>query len=403
MSRVAYLDLVGGVAGDMLLAALLDAGAGDAEVLGRLKRLPLAHRDARLETVGRGGIRARLLAGTPSTAGTTRSLDEIERILAAAELSERVRATATLVFGRLAAAEARAHGQAVAEVRLHEAGDDDAIFDVVGVVLALESLGNPEVVSSPVPLGGGRTAGGSWPGPATAELLRGVPVVGPPPDGEATTPTGAALVATLASAYGPAPSMLLEAIGYGAGSRDPAGTPNLLRVLVGERSEPVWRSQRGLVVVEANIDDLAPQLVADAFEALLAAGALDVWTTPIQMKRGRLAVTLSTLVDEGHRTAIEEAFFRTTTTLGVRAYSVERAVLQRDTVEVQVRGHRVRVKRGRLGAEAVTGMPEHHDLVELSGLTGIPVRRLWGEAVAAAQQVLDDTAATLPGDGVGSD
>lgn len=403
MSRVAYLDLIGGVAGDMLLAALLDAGAGEAEVLGRLKRLPLAHRDARLETVTRGGIRARLLAGTPSTTGTTRSLDEIERILAAGELPERVRATAALVFGRLAAAEARAHGQAAAEVRLHEAGDDDAIFDVVGVVLALESLGNPEVVSSPVPLGGGRSAVGSWPGPATAELLRGVPAVGPPPDGEATTPTGAALVTTLAGDFGPAPSMLLEAVGYGAGSRDPAGTPNLLRILVGEHSERAWHRQRGLAVVEANIDDLAPQLMADAFEALLAAGALDVWTTPIQMKRGRLAVTLSALVDEGHRAAIEEVFFRTTTTLGVRAYAVERAALERDTVEVQVRGHGVRVKRGRLGAEVVTGMPEHRDLVELSGLTGIPVRRLWGEAAAAAQQVLDDAATTLPGDGSGSD
>jgi pyridinium-3,5-bisthiocarboxylic acid mononucleotide nickel chelatase len=392
MTRVAYLDLVGGVAGDMLLAALLDAGAVQGEVFEWLGQLPLAHRQPCLEPVLRGGIRAQLLVGTPSTAGTTRSLDEIGQILDAAKLPEQVSATARRVFERLAAAEARAHGQPLEKVRLHEAGDDDAIFDVVGVLLALDSLAVTDVVSSSVPLGGGRAErlAGSWPGPATAELLRGVPVIGPPPHGEATTPTGAALVTTVASGYGPLPSMTLEAVGYGAGARDPDGVPNLVRVFVGERTEPAWHSQRDLVVIEANLDDLSPQLVADAFGALLAAGALDVWTTPIQMKHARMAVTLSALVDGGDRVAIQEVFFRTTTTLGVRAYVVERAVLERDTVDVQVRGHAVRVKRGRLGDETVTATPEHRDVVEVSGLLGIPVRRLWDEASAAAHLSSDD-------------
>jgi uncharacterized protein (TIGR00299 family) protein len=392
MTRVAYLDLVGGVAGDMLLAALLDAGAVHGEIFEWLGRLPLAHRRPHLEPVLRGGIRAQLLVGTPRTAETTRSLDEIGQILDAAKLPEQVCATARHVFERLAAAEARAHGEALDKVRLHEAGDDDAIFDVVGVLLALDSLAVTDVVSSPVPLGGGRTErlAGSWPGPAAAELVRGVPVIGPPPHGEATTPTGAALVTTIASGYGPLPSMTLEAVGYGAGARDPDGVPNLVRVFVGERTEPAWQSQRDLVVIEANLDDLSPQLVADAFGALLAAGALDVWTTPIQMKHGRLAVTLSALVDDGDRVVIEEVFFRTTTTLGVRAYAVERAVLERDTVDVRVRGHAVSVKRGRLGNETVTATPEHRDVVELSGLLGIPVRRLWDEASAAAHPAPDD-------------
>jgi len=392
MSRLAYLDLTGGVAGDMLLSALLDAGAVQDEVFERLGRLPLAHRQPRLEAVVRGGIRAQLLVGTPRTSSVARSFDEIGQILAAAELPERVRATARRVFERLAVAEARAHGEALDGVRLHEAGDDDAIFDVVGVLLALDNLAVTDVVSSPVPLGGGRTErlAGTWPGPATAELLRGVPVTGPPPTGEATTPTGAALVTTVASGYGPMPSMTLKAIGYGAGARDPDGVPNLVRVFVGERSEPAWQSQHGLVVIEANLDDLSPQLVADAFDALLAAGALDVWTTPIQMKHGRMAVTLSALVDGGHRPAIQEAFFRTTTTLGIRAYAVERAALERDTIDVRVRGHAVRVKRGRLGNEMVTATPEHRDVVELSGLLGVLVRRLWEEASAAAHPGPDD-------------
>ena len=386
MTRVAYLDLVGGVAGDMLLAALLDAGAAHGEVFERLRQLPLAHRQPRLEPVLRGGIRAQLLVGTPRTAATTRSLEEIGQILDASKLPEGVRATAQRVFERLAAAEARAHGEVPERVRLHEAGDDDAIFDVVGVLLALDGLAVADVTSSPVPFGGGMTGrlAGSWPGPATAELLRGVPVVGPPPRGEATTPTGAALVTVVASAYGSFPSMTLEAVGYGAGARDPDGVPNLVRVFVGDRTEPMWQSQRGLLVIEANLDDLSPQLVADAFGALLAAGAVDVWTTPIQMKHGRMAVTLSALVGGADRVAIQEVFFRTTTTLGVRAYPVERAVLERDTVDVLVSGHAVRVKRGRLGDETVTTTPEHRDVVELSGLLDVPVRRLWEEAAAAA-------------------
>lgn len=386
MTRVAYLDLVGGVAGDMLLAALLDAGAAQGEVFERLGQLPLAHRRPRLEPVTRGGIGAQLLVGTPRTAATTRSLEAIGQILDAAKLPDRVCATARRVFERLAAAEARVHGVALDRVRLHEAGDDDAIFDVVGVLLALDSLAVTDVVSSPVPLGGGRTQrlAGSWPGPATAELLRGVPVIGPPPHGEATTPTGAALVTIVASSYGSLPSMTLEAVGYGAGVRDPDGVPNLVRVFVGERTEPAWQSQRDLMVIEANLDDLSPQIVADAFGALLAAGALDVWTTPIQMKHGRMAVTLSALVGGADRVAIQEVFFRATTTLGVRAYAVERAVLERDTVDVLVSGHAVRVKRGRLGDETVTATPEHRDIVELSGLLDVPVRRLWEEAAAAA-------------------
>jgi uncharacterized protein (TIGR00299 family) protein len=398
MTRLLYLDLVGGVAGDMLLAALLDAGAAQDDVFGPLGRLPLEHRQPRLEAAQRGGIRAQLLVGTPRTASMTRSIDEISRVLGSGDLPEQVRIMAQRVFERLAAAEARAHGEALASVRLHEAGDDDAIFDVVGVVLAIESLAITDVVSSPVPLGGGRTErlAGSWPGPATAELLRGVPVVGPPPDGEATTPTGAALVTTIAGAYGPMPSMTLETVGYGAGSRDAGSVPNLVRVFVGERSEPPGQSQAGLEVIEANLDDLSPQLVADAFDAILSAGALDVWTTPIQMKHGRMAVTLSALVDGRQRSVIQEVFFRTTTTLGVRSYPVERVVLERDTIDVQVHGHVVRVKRGWLGREAVTATPEHRDVVEVAGLLGVPVRQLWDETSAVARQGTGD-----PPDGTG--
>jgi len=286
------------------------------------------------------------------------------------------------VFRRLVEAEARAHGQPVDAVILHEAGDDDAIFDVVGVLIALRELAVEEVISSAVPLGGGRSRSGmTWPGPAALEVLKGVPVIGPPPEGEATTPTGATLVAALATSFGSVPMMTLERTGYGAGSRDLPGVPNLLRVLVGKTTNEPWIAERGLLVVEANIDDLSPQLIADAAQALFASGALDVWQTPIQMKQGRLAVTLSALVAEQEAHRVKETFFRTTTTLGVRHYPVTRSVLDREVDVVDIRGGTVRIKRGRLGGRVVTSMPEHADLEALAQQTGATVRELWSESV----------------------
>jgi uncharacterized protein (TIGR00299 family) protein len=384
MTRVAYFDLIGGVAGDMLMAALIDAGADAATVFEGLGPLGLAHRNPRLEPVQRGGLRALHLAGTPATGQQPRTIAEITRIIDAARLPGTVAAGALGVFHRLVDAEARAHGQAADAVALHEAGDDDAIFDVVGVLIALRELAVDQVISSAVPLGGGRSPSGMpWPGPAALELLKGIPVIGPPPDGEATTPTGAALVAALATSFGSVPLMTLERIGYGAGSRDLPSVPNLLRMLVGETIGEPWVVERGLVVVEANIDDLAPQLMADAARALFAAGALDVWQTPIQMKHGRLAVTLSALVTEDVADRVKETFFRTTTTLGIRHHTVTRSILDREIDSVEVRGKAVRVKRGLLSGRVVTSMPEHADLEELARKTGATVRELWTETLLA--------------------
>lgn len=382
MTRVAYLDLIGGVAGDMLMAALIDAGADATTVFEGLGALGLAHRDPRLEPVLRGGFRALHLAGTPATGQQPRTLSDIVRIINAARLPDLVAARAVDVLRRLVEAEARAHGQPVDAVVLHEAGDDDAIFDVVGVLIALRELAVEEVISSAVPLGGGRSRSGmTWPGPAALEVLKGVPVIGPPPEGEATTPTGATLVAALATSFGSVPMMTLERTGYGAGSRDLPGVPNLLRVLVGKTTNEPWIAERGLLVVEANIDDLSPQLMADAAQALFASGALDVWQTPIQMKQGRLAVTLSALVAEQEAHRVKETFFRTTTTLGVRHYPVTRSVLDREVDVVDIRGGTVRIKRGRLGGRVVTSMPEHADLEALAQQTGATVRELWSESV----------------------
>jgi uncharacterized protein (TIGR00299 family) protein len=367
MTRIAYLDLIGGVAGDMLMAALIDAGASATTEFEGLGALGLAHREPHLEDVLRGGLRALHLAGTPATGQQARTLSDIAEIISSAELPDRVGSRALDVFRRLVDAEARAHGQPADAVVLHEAGDDDAIFDVVGVLLALRDLAVDEVVCSAVPLGGGRARSGmTWPGPAALEVLKGVPVTGSPPDAEATTPTGAALVAALATSFGSVP-----------------GVRNLLRVLVGTTTDALWVAERGLQIIEANIDDLSPQLMADAAEALHASGALDVWQTPIQMKHGRLAVTLSALVQDVDAGRVKETFFRTTTTLGVRHYPVTRSVLDREVDAVDVHGGTVRIKRGRLGGDVVTSMPEHADLATLAQQTGATVRELWDESVQA--------------------
>ncbi len=385
MTRIAYLDLVGGVAGDMLMAALIDAGADPKAVFEGLRTLGSNDRNPHLQPVLRGGYRALHLVGTPATGQQGRTLADIAGIINAAHLPDLVAARALDVFRRLVDAEARAHGQPAHSVVLHEAGDDDAIFDVVGVLIALSELAVDEVVCSAVPLGGGRSASGmTWPGPAALEVLKSAPVIGTPPDLEATTPTGAALVAALATSFGSVPGMTLERIGYGAGSRDLPGVPNLLRVLVGTRIDAPWIAEHGLQVVEANIDDLSPQLMADAARALFDAGAVDVWQTPIQMKCGRLAVTLSALVHDVDAPRVKETYFRTTTTLGVRHYPVTRSVLDREVDSVNVRGGTVHIKRGRLGGNIVTSMPEHADLEALARQNGATVRELWSESVQAS-------------------
>jgi uncharacterized protein (TIGR00299 family) protein len=397
VTRVAYLDLIGGVAGDMLMAALIDAGADAERVFGALGRLDLDHAAPQAVEVTRGGLRALHLRGTPATHQEPRTLADILAILDRGHLPSEIRSRAEDVFRRLVEAEARVHGQPPGSVTLHEAGDDDAIFDVVGVLLALADLGVDEVICSPVPLGSGASRQGfPWPGPATLELLRGLPVSGPPPRSEATTPTGAALVATLATSFGDAPSMLLERTGYGAGTRDPAEHPNLLRVLVGELTALPWKVEHDVRVIETNLDDLSPQLVADAARALFEAGALDVWQTPIQMKQGRLGVTLSALASGSASEAVKTALFRTTTTLGLREYAVDRAVLEREIRIVEIRGERIRVKLGWLGGEVTTTMPEHADLERLAERTGIPVRQLWHEAIAAMNSEAGEPEPTEP-------
>jgi uncharacterized protein (TIGR00299 family) protein len=376
----------------MLLAALLDVGA-DRERLGRgLEALPIGRIELAVGETERHGLRAARVDVVAEPEQVHRTWSDVRDLIEGAGFPERVERRAQEAFRKLAEAEARVHGTSVEAVRFHEVGALDAIADVCGVALALEDLDVDRVVCSPVPAARGFAEGAHGrlplPPPATLELLEGAPIYGVDLDVELVTPTGAALLATLAEEFGPPPSMRLEGIGYGAGSRDLAAIPNVVRVLLGEAVEE--RPMATVSLIEANLDDLSPELVPDAAEACFAAGALDVWATPVQMKKGRPGIVLSALARPADERRVAEAVLRETSTLGLRIAELRRWELERDEQTVEVAGDRVRVKIGRLDGEVINVAPEHDDCAAVATRTGRSVKSVWAAAFAAVQDRVGD-------------
>jgi uncharacterized protein (TIGR00299 family) protein len=379
-----YLDCVGGVAGDMMLASLIDAGASLDTVR---SGLPIAGLDVRVERVERQGLAALALTVVTGHDHAHRNWREVRALIDSGSMPERARARAHAAFCRLAEAEGRVHGVAPEEVTFHEVGALDAIADICGVALALEDLGIDDVVCSPLPLGRGVTRGAHGllplPAPATVDLLRGAKVYGVDAVGETVTPTGAALVVSLASSFGPTPPMTLAAVGSGAGTWDPDHVPNVVRSFVGEPASAPMR-QEGPLILETNLDDLQPEFVPDVIEACLAAGAADAWTTPALMKYGRPGLTLAALVPAAEERSVAEAILRHTTTLGLRVRRTEhRWALEREFRTVQVEGHPVNVKVGLLDGDVVNVKPEHRDCVRVARETGQSVKAVWMAALVA--------------------
>jgi uncharacterized protein (TIGR00299 family) protein len=379
-----YLDCVAGVAGDMLLASLIDAGASLDTVR---SGLPIPGLDLRIERVERQGLAALALTVVTGDDHAHRRWRDVRALIDSGSMPVRARARAHAAFARLAEAEGRVHGLSPEEVTFHEVGALDAIADICGVALALEDLGIDDVVCSPLPLGRGVVRGAHGllplPAPATVELLRGAMVYGVDAVGETVTPTGAALVASLASSFGPLPPMTLIAAGCGAGTWDPEHVPNVVRSLIGTPAEALQR-QEGPLILETNLDDLQPEFVPDVLEACLTAGAADVWTTPALMKHGRPGLTLSALVPAADERPVAEAILRHTTTLGLRVRRTEhRWALEREFRIVQVGGHQVSVKVGLLDGDVVNVKPEHRDCVRVARETGQSVKAVWTAALVA--------------------
>jgi uncharacterized protein (TIGR00299 family) protein len=378
--RIAYLDAFSGISGDMTVGALLDAGAPAEPLLDALRSLDTGAR-FEVEKTRRGGVSAskfRVIAEAQGHAH--RHLNHILDMIDRAPIAPRAKQNASDVFRRLGDAEAGVHGIPVEKVHFHEVGAADSIADIVGACVALDLLDIGEIHTSAINVGSGTvdTEHGVLPvpAPATAVLLEGKPIYARGPAVELTTPTGAAIAATLSSGFGPLPAMRIERIGHGAGDRDFADQPNVLRVLVGQRT---GASEATLVsVLEANIDDSSPQVLGYALERLLAAGALDASFSPLQMKKNRPGALLRVIARPEDQERLAAIVFAETSTLGLRIYPAERRVEQRRMVEVETPFGTVRMKVSGHGSFA----PEYEDCRAIALRTGTPLPQV----LAAAQQ-----------------
>jgi pyridinium-3,5-bisthiocarboxylic acid mononucleotide nickel chelatase len=391
-SNIAWIDGSAGVSGDMLLGALIDLGAdirGAVAALGFGASLDIA-------TTARGGLRALTVDVRSSGDQPLRTLDALTRAVDASGVPDVVAHRARAVLLRIAKAEARVHDTSVDEVHFHEIGAVDTVVDVAGVCLAVHQLGIDAVVVSPVALGGGTvdTLHGTLPvpGPAVLELLvsSALTAYGGPADVELATPTGVALLAELATSCGPMPAMRPTAVGIGAGLRELADRPNVVRVVLGsptgdaatEGDGETWR------VLEANVDDLDPRLWPQVIERLLVAGAADAWLTPILMKKGRPAHTVSALAPDARAEAVRSALFRESSTIGIRSTTVCKSALDRELLVVDVDGEQVRVKVARMAGEVVNVAPEWDDVAVAAQRLDRPAKVVLAAAAAAAVREL---------------
>lgn len=388
--RVAYFDCFSGISGDMTLGALVDAGVDAAVIQETVGRLGIGAA-VTFEPVKRSGFRATLARVAAPPEHAHRHLHHIEAILDKAGLSQGADGLARSIFRKLGEAEARVHGSTLDKVHFHEVGAVDSIVDIVGAAVGLDALRVDRVEASPVPPGRGsvRAAHGRMPLPApgTAELLKGIPLAESTADFEQTTPTGAAILATVAAAFGPLPPMTVEAIGYGAGSNDPPDLANVVRLFVGTLT-PGASVDRAWVV-ETNLDDITGELVGHVSGRLLEAGALDVFVTPIQMKKNRPGVTLTALCDEARLPAIEELILRETTALGVRRHPVSRRVLNRRPHEVVSELGPIRGKLAWFptSPDRPRFSPEYDDCVRVAAERGVTLREVYDAAVRAFSAV----------------
>lgn len=398
MTNLAYLDCSSGISGDMFLAALLDAGVELDRLRGELAKIDLGPYEFTQSRVMRGGLAGNHVDIVVPSKQPHRHLSHIEKLIGAAGIDNAVKQKSLQVFRRLGEAEAKLHHQPIEKIHFHEVGAVDAIVDIVGVCLGLVMLGSPELVCSALNVGGGRVeaAHGTLPvpAPATAELLKGIPVYSSGVESELVTPTGAALVSTLAAGFGPVPAMKVERIGYGAGANDIHAHPNIARLMLGEKARGEGSVSGGagdeqVLMIEANIDDMNPQLYGYFAEKALAAGALDVTCTPVQMKKNRPGLLVSVLTKPELESALTRLLFAETTTIGVRITQARRKVLDREFVTVETAFGAVRMKVARFEGEIVNAAPEFEDCRRLAGEKLVPLKDVMEAAQAAYRELKD--------------
>jgi pyridinium-3,5-bisthiocarboxylic acid mononucleotide nickel chelatase len=392
---IGWLDLSAGASGDMLLGALVDAGVPLDVPAAAVAALPVEQIRLVTEQTTRHGLGATRVHVYAPESPHHRTWADVRVLLADAPLPAAVRDGALAVFERLAVAEGRVHRVSPDDVHFHEVGALDALADVVGVVAGFGHLGLSRLSASPVALGSGSARGAHGvvpiPGPAVLELLAGVPVVAGPVPAEMCTPTGAALVAHLVDEWTTLPPMRVERVGTGAGGRDPAELPNVVRLVLGL---PDDTAPSGPVVLETNVDDLDPRLWPGVLDALFAAGASDAWLTPILMKKGRPAHMLSVLCRPEAVPAVQAAVFATTSTIGLRVVPVSKVAIERAHASVEVLGGRVGAKVAVSGGRMVNVSVEYEDVAALARELDLPVKEVLRAATAAAEAAYPVTART---------
>jgi len=387
---IAWIDAASGASGDMLLGALLDAGADEQLVRRAIHSVAPEPTTLSLIRVQRGTLSATKAQVAAQESTTHRGLGDVVKLISDARLSSEISRHAISVFNLLGAAEAAVHGISVDEVHFHEVGTLDAIADIVGVCAGLVSLGLEQVHCSPVAVGSGSVSTDhgelSVPPPAVAILLQGVPTYAGPAAAELCTPTGAALLGHWVAAWGPQPMMTVDSIGTGAGDKDLPSHPNVVRILIGRPHEKT-RSQA--LVYETNVDDLDPRLWPAVMQRLLEAGASDAWLTPILMKKGRPAYTLSALLPVERAAAVRSVIYSETSAIGLRESFVGKHALDREIREVDVDGQRVRVKVAHTDGRVVNVQPEFEDVAAAARVLDRPVKVVLAAAVAAASRWWD--------------
>lgn len=385
--KTAYFDCFCGLAGDMIIGAILDAGPElkVAQLREQLKKLDIGKFDISSRRITRGGLSGVKFDVDAPSHQHRRHLSEILDIISSANLVGEAGKTASLIFKNLAAAEAKVHDTDIEKVHFHEVGAIDSIVDIVSAAVAVELLGIQRIACSPIPIGSGtvQCAHGEipLPAPATAELLVGIKTFPSPNPGEATTPTGAAVMTTLCESFRGPPEMRIKSVGYGAGSRDETNVPNLLRVIIGEDCHA--GEADSIVELSANIDDCTGELLGVTMDKLLAAGALDVWITPGYTKKSRPTSVLSVLCKQGNVDHLQKIIFVETTTFGIRSRSYSRTKLARESVKVETPLGCIRVKIGRYDGEIVTVSPEFDDSCRVAEAHGVSVQSVIDAAKSA--------------------
>lgn len=392
--KMLYIDTPMGISGDMFMAGMIDLGVDFKAVLKELKKLPIDKIDISITKEARHSISATCFRVKNTESRHHRTFKDIKGLIKKSALSADVKKISTATFKTIAEAEGKIHGISADKVHFHEVGAMDSIIDIVGSAIAVTALKPDIIIASPIPLGSGwaTTMHGTLPvpAPATLEILRGVPIASSNAPFELTTPTGAAIIKTLATGFGPLPAMTIERVGYGAGKKDFKEKANVLRAVIGapntEGEHAYARSgQNTIKIIETNIDDMTPQTAGYLMERLFVAGALDAYITPVQMKKSRPGILITALCKEASAEKLVDIIFSESTSIGIRTHAVERLCLERKIISVPTPYGKIRVKVSYLDSKAVNIQPEYDDCRINAIKKNVPLRAVTEAALSAAK------------------